>query len=319
METGNKLRERLHPRPSQPQPRLIPVPLSDGEYDDGQPPQGARQRQRSRSRDRVHRHEQVPQEPQIQPTVTPESDDEKSDEDFSIMNPSPPSAGQPPSVEQRNRSRKFERSRSRERLHPRSSSHPSQQQQPVAPPPPGLPQNKATQSEDENSATVGPQNRVSDHSRSPQDQGDTRRQGPQTRKGKKSIAEKQPFTPSVATKYKSIDSDEDDEELQHEPGTSSNSQTTVPVLLLQPGPAGSSKEPAASSQGPAASSNTGAQDSQYSDEYSAQSLDSGRTVFYPHLCVLINDEHWTMTPETHKYAAAAGSFCFVTTENGTSH
>ena len=28
-----------------------------------------------------------------------------------------------------------------------------------------------------------------------------------------------------------------------------------------------------------------------------------------------NDEHWAMTPETHKYAAAAGSFCFVTKEN----
>ena len=28
------------------------------------------------------------------------------------------------------------------------------------------------------------------------------------------------------------------------------------------------------------------------------------------------DEHWTMTPEGHKYAAAAGPFCFLTTENG---
>ena len=25
---------------------------------------------------------------------------------------------------------------------------------------------------------------------------------------------------------------------------------------------------------------------------------------------------WTKTPETHKYAAAAGSFCFVTTAKG---
>ena len=30
----------------------------------------------------------------------------------------------------------------------------------------------------------------------------------------------------------------------------------------------------------------------------------------------IHDEHWTMTPETHKCAAAAGSFCFSLTENG---
>ena len=39
-------------------------------------------------------------------------------------------------------------------------------------------------------------------------------------------------------------------------------------------------------------------------------------MLHPDLYVLTNDEHWTMTPETHKYAAAAGSFCFVTTENG---
>ena len=38
---------------------------------------------------------------------------------------------------------------------------------------------------------------------------------------------------------------------------------------------------------------------------------------HPDLYVLTNDEHWTtVTPETHKDAAAAGSFCFVTTENG---
>ena len=34
------------------------------------------------------------------------------------------------------------------------------------------------------------------------------------------------------------------------------------------------------------------------------------------LHVLTNDENWTVTPETHKYAAAAGSFCFVTSEKG---
>ena len=105
-----------------------------------------------------------------------------------------------------------------------------------------------------------------------------------------------------------MDSDEDDEEPHNEPGTSSESQTTVPVLPLQQGPA-------ASSQGPAASANSGDEDSEYSDEYSAQSHDSGRTVPYPDLYVFNNDEHWTMTPETHKYAAAAGSFCFITTEN----
>ena len=49
---------------------------------------------------------------------------------------------------------------------------------------------------------------------------------------------------------------------------------------------------------------------------SARSHDSRRTVLYPDLYVLTNDEHWTMTPEAHKYATAAGSFCLVTTENG---
>ena len=115
----------------------------------------------------------------IQPVVTPESDDEIL-EDFSIINPSSPSAALPQSVEQRNRSRRSERSGSRQRVHPRSSSHVSRQQQPIVPPP-GIQQNQATQGEDENSATVGPQNRVSDHSRSPQYQENTRRQDTRTK------------------------------------------------------------------------------------------------------------------------------------------
>ena len=47
-----------------------------------------------------------------------------------------------------------------------------------------------------------------------------------------------------------------------------------------------------------------------------KSQDSGRTALYPDLYILTDDEHWTKTPETRKYAAAAGSFCFVTTANG---
>ena len=49
---------------------------------------------------------------------------------------------------------------------------------------------------------------------------------------------------------------------------------------------------------------------------SARSHDSGRTVLYPDLYVQTDDERWTMTPEAHEYAAAAGSFCSVTAENG---
>ena len=112
-----------------------------------------------------------------------------------------------------------------------------------------------------------------------------------------------------ATKDEPMGSDEDDEERQTEPGTSATTQPVIPVLRLHPGPA-------ASSQGPAASAISGDEHSEYSDEYSARSQDSRRTVLYPDLDVLTSDEHWTVTPETHKYAAAAGSFCFVTTERG---
>ena len=41
-----------------------------------------------------------------------------------------------------------------------------------------------------------------------------------------------------------------------------------------------------------------------------------RKGLFPDIYVPTNDEHWTVTLETRKHAAAAGSFCFVTTENG---
>ena len=302
--TGNTSRERLHPRPSPPEPQLIPIPMSDGE--DDQPPEVKRQRELSRSRERVHSHVQVPQVPQIQPMVTPEPDD-VSDGDFTHMNPSSPSAGPPPSAEQRGRSRRDERSRSRERVPPHSSSH-DRKQPVVSPSRVQQTQTLATQGSDEDSATVDPQNRVSDRSRSSQEQGDSRRQGPQKQKGKKTAAENQPSESLKVTKHKFMDSDEYDEETQNEPGTSSTSQPTEPVLPLHQGPA-------ASSQGPTVLDNSADEESEYSDEYSAQSLVSERTLYYPDLYVL-TDEHGTMTPETHKYAAAPGSFCFVTTENG---
>ena len=72
-----------HPKLTSPEPQFIPIPMCDGEDDDDQPPQGERQRQRSRPRERVHRHVQVPQEPQIQPMVTPESDDRDISSGFS--------------------------------------------------------------------------------------------------------------------------------------------------------------------------------------------------------------------------------------------
>ena len=182
--------------------------------------------------------------------VTPEAD-EVSDEDFSVMNPWSPATGPPRSAEQRGRSRRDERSRSPEQTPPHSSS----------------------QDVDEDSATVDPQNRVSDRSRSPQEREGSRRQDPQQQKGKTTVAEKEPSDPPKAKKHKSVDSDKDDEEPRNEPGSSSNSQL-VPVLPF----------------------NSGDEDSKYSDQYSAQSRDSERTLFHPDLYVLTNDEHWTITP-----------------------
>ena len=60
-----------------------------------------------------------------------------------------------------------------------------------------------------------------------------------------------------------MDSDEDDEEPQNELGTTSNSQTAVPVLPLHQGPA-------AKYQGLAAPCNFLDKDSEYSDEYCEQ-------------------------------------------------
>ena len=82
--------------------------------------------------------------------------------------------------------------------------------------------------------------------------------------------------------------------LKNEPGTSSKTQLIGPVLPY----------------------NSGDEDSEHRDEYSAQSRDSERTLYYPDLYVLTNEEHWTMTPATPQYAAAAGSFCFSITEDG---
>ena len=166
MGTGNTSRERLHPRPSPPEPQLIPIPVSDGE--DDQPPLEERHRVSeyilTYKCHRKHKFNLC--------MVTPVPDD-VSDEDFTAMNPSSPSVGPPPSADQRLRSRRDERSRSRERVPLHSSSHASQQPQPVVPPS-GVQQTQtpATQGADEDSATVDPQNRVSDNSRSPQDQED---------------------------------------------------------------------------------------------------------------------------------------------------
>ena len=147
---------------------------------------------------------------------------------------------------------------------------------------------------DEEAETVEPQSRIRNRSTLLQS-----KENPQRQKGKKTKKEvgKLNYLP-IAKKHKSMDSHEDDEEPQ-----------LVPVLPLNQGPA-------ASSQGPAASVDSDDENNEFCDDYSARSQDSGRTVLYPDLFILTNDEHWTVTPETHKYAAAAGSFCFMITANG---
>ena len=94
------------------------------------------------------------------------------------------------------------RSRSRERIYPRAQVPQEQQTQPMVNPKPD------DVSDEEFSER---QSRVSDRERSPQEREDSRRQGPQKQKGKKTVAEEQPSEPPKAKKHKSIDSDEDDE------------------------------------------------------------------------------------------------------------
>ena len=139
----------------------------------------------------------------------------------------------------------------------------------------------SSQNVDEDSATVDPKSRVRDRSVSPQEQEGSRRQDPQ-QKGKKTFADKQPSEPPKAKKHRSIDSDEHEEEPQHKYFLVIQVMKTVNTAMKK----------------------------------SAQSRDSENALYHSDLYVLTNDEHWTVTPETHKYAAAAGSFCFPMTENG---
>ena len=84
---------------------------------------------------------------------------------------------------------------------------------------------------DDESAAVEPQSRVSDRSRSPQG-----KESPQRQTGKKATAEvKKPRDLPSAKKHKPMDSDEDDEVPQNEPGTYSYTQPPAPVLPIQSG------------------------------------------------------------------------------------
>ena len=179
-------------------------------------------------------------------------------------------------------------------------SQSGQQPQHVVHPPGELEtQPLASQDTDGESEAVEPQSRTSNRSTLLQ-----RKENPQSQQGKKTQKELgKPNDLPVAKKHKSMGSDEDDEEPQNEPRTSSTSQPFVPVLPLNQGPA-------ASPQGPAASANSDDDNSEYGDENSARSQDSGRTLLHTDLYILTNDEHWTVTPETQKYAAGSRVILF---------
>ena len=185
--------------------------MSDG--DDDQPPQPRRQRQRSRSHERSYSHAQVPEGPQVQPTIIQELVTDP-DEDPTVVNPSL-STGLSPPVEQRDRSRRQQRSRARERTPQRTPPHtPSQSgQQPrhvVLSPGESQAQPLASQDTDEESETVEPQSRVSNRST-------LLEENPQNQKGKKTKAEvEKPNDPPIAKKHKSMDADEDDLKMNQE-------------------------------------------------------------------------------------------------------
>ena len=89
--------------------------------------------------------------------------------EVAVVNPSSPPAGLLPSDKKRGRSKREQRSRSRVRAPLHASSNASQQPQPVASPPGAQQiQSLATQRTNVDSASVEPQSRVSDLSRSPQ-------------------------------------------------------------------------------------------------------------------------------------------------------
>ena len=113
----------------------------------------------------------------------------------------------------------------------------------------------ASQDTDEESETVEPQSRISNRSTVLQSE-----ENPQTSRKKTKAEVEKPNDPPVAKKHNSMDSVEDDEEPQNEPGTSSLPLNLLyQCYLLNQGPA-------ASSQGPAASANADDENSEYSDE-----------------------------------------------------
>ena len=82
-----------------------------------------------------------------------------------------------------------------------------------------------------------------------------------------------------------MDSDEDDEEPQNEPGASSELSDLLHQYYLFI----KDQQPVRKDQLQVL--NSGDEDSEYNDECSAQSQDSERTVLYPDLYVSTNDEH----------------------------
>ena len=150
----------------------------------------------------------------------------------------------------------------------------------------------AIQGADEESATVEPQSRVSDRSRSAQ------RTQTMTMKWYTTNLE---LLQTLSLQYQYCLSSQDQHPVHtvHRPVPPRpvhKEHRPVPALRMNP-----------------PTTETSAKKENLAQQYRVH---DERTVFYPDLYVLTNDEHLTMRSEAHKYAAAAGSFCFVTTENG---
>ena len=219
-------RERSRPRSPSPQPQLFHIPMSDG--DDDQPPQTGRQRQRSRSSERSYPRAQVPKGLQVQPMIIQEPVTDP-DEDPAVVIP----YHQPDLHLQLSNEIAPEDNKDPVRVSVHLNEHLHIHLHSLASCPDML--------------YLLPENLKFKPRKSTLLQG---KENPQNQKGKKTKKEVgKPNDLPIAKKHKSMDSDEDDEEPQHEPGTSS----TSPVLPLNQGQA-------ASLQGPATSPNAGDED-----------------------------------------------------------
>ena len=131
-------------------------------------------------------------------------------------------------------------------------------------PPSVVQQNQATQSEDEDSETMDLQNSVSDHSKKQQNQEDSQRKDPQNTEGTENCCKK---AAEYTAKGKEAQAPKFQMKTMKNLKMSLEPLQTLSLLYQYYHHQG----PAASSHGPPARTLHNDEDSEYSDEYSAQS------------------------------------------------